>query len=101
MRDFARQDFARHERARHDGACTELGDHLSGDLLDEPFGEHTVYFQISNGAGRFACSVRLKRLTREEAISYLSDKWPAIEQMALMALANRTMEHGEISLVIA
>jgi hypothetical protein len=98
MRDFSRQNDS-----EHDGACAGstdyLGEHLGEQLEDQPedklgdhVGEHTVYFQISNGGGRFACCVRLKSLTREDAMHYLSDKWPAIERMAQAELASRTQD---------
>ncbi|MDB5634982.1 MAG: hypothetical protein JWR49_3837 [Tardiphaga sp.] len=60
--------------------------------------EHTIYFQMSNGPGRFACAVRVKSSTREEAQLLFRHNSSTIEQMAREAIARCSDEKPQLSL---
>jgi hypothetical protein len=45
------------------------------------------HFQIANGAGRKACSVRVQAQTFHDATGVLRENWPTIELMARESLA--------------
>jgi hypothetical protein len=63
-------------------------------------GGETVYFQIANGNGRQACSVKTKFSTQQQASRYLRQNWNKIEQMARDCLAKGLLEEGRINLVM-
>jgi hypothetical protein len=63
-------------------------------------GNQTVFFQIANGNGRQACSVKTKFSTQQQASRYLRQNWNKIEQMARDRLANGSLEEGRINLVM-
>jgi hypothetical protein len=62
---------------------------------------HTIYFQISNGIGRFACSVIANVPTREHAMQLFSHNWHRIEEIARECLADHLFDGCEIRLVMA
>jgi hypothetical protein len=62
---------------------------------------HTIYFQISNGIGRFACSVIANVPTRERAMQLFEHNWHRIEQVARECLTDSAFETGEIRLIMA
>jgi hypothetical protein len=45
------------------------------------------HFQIANGAGRNACSVRVQAQTFHDANGVLRENWPTVELMARESLA--------------
>jgi hypothetical protein len=63
-------------------------------------GNQTVFFQIANGNGRQACSVKTKFPTQQQASRYLRQNWNKIEQMARDSLARGLIEEGRINLVM-
>jgi hypothetical protein len=63
-------------------------------------GNQTVFFQIENGNGRQACSVKTKFPTQQQASRYLRQNWNKIEQMARDSLARGLIEEGRINLVM-
>lgn len=62
---------------------------------------HTIYFQISNGIGRFACCVIANVPTREGALQLFQHNRHRIEEVARECLADHRFEAGEIRLVMA
>jgi hypothetical protein len=60
----------------------------------------TVFFQIANGNGRQACSVKTKFSTQQQASRYLRQNWTKIEQMARDCLAKGSLKEGRINLVM-
>jgi hypothetical protein len=60
--------------------------------------EHTIYFQMSNSPGRFACAIRVKSSTREEAQLLFRHNSSTIEQMAREAIARCSDEKPQLSL---
>ena len=62
---------------------------------------HTIYFQISNGIGRFACCVIANVPTRERAMQLFQHNRHRIEEVARECLADHAFEAGEIRLVMA
>ena len=63
-------------------------------------GNQTVFFQIANGNGRQACSVKTKFPTQQQASRYLRQNWNKIEQMARDSLVRGLLEEGRINLVM-
>jgi hypothetical protein len=63
-------------------------------------GNQTIFFQIANGNGRQACSVKTKFATQQQASRYLRQNWNKIEQMARDSLARGCVEEGLINLVM-
>ena len=63
-------------------------------------GDQTIFFQIANGNGRQACSLKTKFPTQQQASRYLRQNWNKIEQMARDCLANGSLEEGRINLVM-
>jgi hypothetical protein len=63
-------------------------------------GLQTIFFQIANGNGRQACSLKTKFPTQHQASRYLRQNWNKIEQMARDCLARECFENGRISLVM-
>jgi hypothetical protein len=45
------------------------------------------HFQIANGGGRKACSVRVQAVSFHDATSVFRENWPTIELMARESLA--------------
>jgi hypothetical protein len=45
------------------------------------------HFQITNGAGRKACSIRVEARNFQDATSVFRENWPTIELMARESLA--------------
>jgi hypothetical protein len=45
------------------------------------------HFQITNGAGRKACSVRVQAYNYHDATDFFRQNWPTIELMARESLA--------------
>jgi hypothetical protein len=45
-------------------------------------GEYTFYFQIANGGGRKACSVRVQAPSHHDATNFFRENWPRIELRA-------------------
>lgn len=64
-------------------------------------GAHTISFQISNGAARFACSVIAHAPSREHAVELFQYNWQCIERAARECLADAFFEGNEIRLVMA
>lgn len=67
---------------------------------DAETGGHAIYFQISNGMGRFACSVVANVPTRESAMQLFQHNWNRIEEVARECLADHSFEAGEIRLLM-
>lgn len=65
---------------------------------ESPESEHTIYFQMSTSPGRFACAVRVRSSTREEAHFLFRHNSSAIEQMAREAIARCSDEKPQLSL---
>jgi hypothetical protein len=63
-------------------------------------GQQTVFFQIANGNGRHACSLKTKFPTQQQASRYLRQNWNRIEKMAQDCLARECFENGQINLVM-
>jgi hypothetical protein len=63
-------------------------------------GDQTIFFQIANGNGRQACSLKTKFPTQQQASRYLRQNWNKIEQMARDCLAKGSLEEGRINLVM-
>jgi hypothetical protein len=61
---------------------------------------HTISFQISNGAGRFACLVIADAPSRERAMELFEYNWRLIEAKARECLAAPCFDGG-IKLVMA
>jgi hypothetical protein len=59
--------------------------------------EYTFYFQITNGGGRKACSVRVQAPSHHDATNFFRENWPRIELRARENLL-RVSEGGEINL---
>jgi hypothetical protein len=59
--------------------------------------EYTFYFQITNGGGRKACSVRVQAPSHHDATNFFRENWPKIELRARENLL-RASEGGEINL---
>jgi hypothetical protein len=57
------------------------------------------YFQITNGAGRKACSVRVQAQNYHDATDFFRQNWPTIESMARESLA-AAAEGTEIKLTM-
>ena len=57
------------------------------------------HFQITNGAGRQACSVRVQASNYHDATSFFRQNWPTIELMARESLTSAT-DGREISLMM-
>jgi hypothetical protein len=64
-------------------------DHRS---IPEDRADYTFHFQISNGGGRQACSVRVQAPNIHEATKFFQQNWQSIEMMAREGLANRSRE---------
>jgi hypothetical protein len=64
-------------------------------------GAHSISFQISNGAGRFACCVIAHAPSRERAMELFKYNWNRIEQAARECLALPSFEGTEVRLVMA
>jgi hypothetical protein len=62
--------------------------------------DQTIFFQIANGNGRQACSLKTKFPTQQQASRYLRQNWNKIEQMARDCLAKGSLEEGRINLVM-
>ena len=56
--------------------------------------DYTFHFQISNGGGRQACSVKVEAPSIHEATRFFQQNWQNIELMARERLANRSYENG-------
>jgi hypothetical protein len=63
-------------------------------------GRQTVFFQITNGNARQACSLKTRFLNQHQATRYLRQNWNRIEQMARDCLAKECFEDGQINLVM-
>jgi hypothetical protein len=63
-------------------------------------GEQTIFFQITHGNRRQACSFKTKFPTQQQASRYLRQNWNKIEQMARDCLAKGLLEEGRINLVM-
>jgi hypothetical protein len=61
---------------------------------------YTFHFQISNGGGRRACSVKVQALNIQDAKKFFRQNWQIIEVMAREDLANGSREDGEIRLLV-
>jgi hypothetical protein len=57
------------------------------------------HFQITNGAGRKACRIRVKAYNYHDATSIFRQNWPTIELMARESLASAT-DGREINLMM-
>ena len=72
---------------------------------DQPIKEDTeavsfnFHFQIANGAGRKACSVRVQAHNFHDAKGLFSQNWPTIELMARKSLTSAA-EGAEIRLTM-
>ena len=62
--------------------------------------DYTFHFQISNGGGRRACTIKVQAPNIHEATKFLRQNWQIIEVMANDVLADRSRENGEIRLVV-
>jgi hypothetical protein len=63
-------------------------------------GGQTIFFQIANGNGRQACSLRTTFPTQQQAFRYLRQNWNKIERTARDCLAKGSLEEGRINLVM-
>jgi hypothetical protein len=63
-------------------------------------GPQAVSFQIANGNARQHCILQTDLPTKALAQKYLLTNWLVIEKMARVALANGTLEDGQIKLVV-
>jgi hypothetical protein len=59
----------------------------------------SFYFQIANGAGRKACSVRVKAHNYHDATDFFRQNWHTIEVMARESLA-AAADGAEIKLLM-
>ena len=70
---------------------------------DQPIPEEAVgfnfHFQIANGAGRTACSVRVQAHNFHDARGFFHQNWPTIELMARESLTSAA-EGAEIRLIL-
>jgi len=63
--------------------------------------DYTFHFQISNGSGRRACSVKVQAPNIRDATKFFRQNWQIIEVMTREDLENRSSrEDGEIRLVV-
>ena len=62
--------------------------------------DYTFHFQISNGGGRRACSVKVQAPNIHDAKKFFRQNWQIIEVMAREDLANGSREDGEIRLLV-
>ena len=62
--------------------------------------DYTFHFQISNGGGRRACSIKVQAPNIHDATKFFRQKWQIIEAMAREDMANKSREDGEIRLVV-
>jgi hypothetical protein len=60
----------------------------------------SVSFQIANGNGRQACTLKTKFSTEQQARRYLMANWPTVEKLAREALASGSFEDGQIKLMM-
>ena len=66
---------------------------------DSETSEYTFHFQITNGGGRTACSVRLQAPNHNDATNSFRENWPTIELRARESLAQASDGTG-ISLLM-
>jgi hypothetical protein len=62
--------------------------------------EFTFHFQMSNGGGRQACSVKVQAHNAQDATRVFRQNWPTIEIMARDSMAKRCREDGNIIVAI-
>ena len=60
----------------------------------------TVSFEIADGNLRQGCILQTRFQTKVAARKYLLTNWPVIERMARKALATKSLENGQIRLVM-
>ena len=60
---------------------------------------YTFHFQISNGGGRKACSVKVQAPSMQDATAFFRQNWPTIELMARDGLADASHD-SRIKLVV-
>ena len=68
--------------------------------VDTETTDYTFHFQISNGGGRRACTIKVQAPNIHDATKFLRQNWQNIEVMAHEVLADRSREDGEIRLVV-
>jgi acyl dehydratase len=68
--------------------------------VDTETTDYTFHFQISNGGGRRACTVKVQAPNIHDATKFFRQNWQIIEVMAHEVLADRSRENGEIRLVV-
>ena len=68
--------------------------------VDTETTDYTFHFQIANGGGRRACTVKVQAPNIHNATKFLRQNWQIIEVMAHEVLADRSRENGEIRLVV-
>ena len=74
-------------------------DHQAIDV-DTETTDYPFHFQISNGGGRRACTVKVQAPNIHDATKFLRQNWQIIEVMAHDVLADRSREDGEIRLAV-
>jgi hypothetical protein len=74
-------------------------DHQPIDV-DTETTDYTFHFQISNGRGRRACTVKVQAPNIHDATKFFRENWQNIEVMAHQVLADRSREDREIRLVV-
>ena len=60
---------------------------------------YTFHFQISNGGGRKACTVRVQAPSMQDATAFFRQNWTTIETMARDGLADAE-DDSRIKLVV-
>jgi hypothetical protein len=61
---------------------------------------YTFHFQITNGGGRQACSVKVQAPNIQDATTFFRQNWPMIESMARNDLVSRSDDDRTIELVM-
>ena len=60
---------------------------------------YTFHFQISNGGGRRACSVKVQATNIQDATTFFRQNWATIELMARDGLAGGAANDDRIQLI--
>jgi hypothetical protein len=61
---------------------------------------YTFHFQIANGCGRRACSVKVQAPNIHDATTFFRQNWPMIESMARDGLVSKSGDDRTIKLVM-
>jgi len=61
---------------------------------------YTFHFQIADGGGRQACSVKVQAPNIHDATTFFRQNWPTIESMARDGLVSRSGDDRTIKLAM-